>query len=48
MGSATLRFDNLANRAYADRADFAQGDYRYFPGAGRRVQLQFDYAVPPR
>lgn len=45
---ATLRFDNLANRAYADRADFAQGDYRYFPGAGRRVQLQFDYAVQPR
>ncbi len=45
---ATLRVDNLANRDYADRADFAQGDYRYFPGAGRRAQLQVEYSLPPR
>ena len=42
---ATLRLDNLMDRAYADRADFAQGDYRYFPGAGRRTQLQIEYSV---
>ena len=45
---ATLRLDNLADRAYADRADFAQGDYRYFPGAGRRAQLQVEYSVGDR
>ncbi len=44
----TLRLDNLTDRAYADRADFAQGDYRYFPGAGRRAQLQIEYSVADR
>jgi outer membrane receptor protein involved in Fe transport len=33
--TATLRVANLLNSAYADRADFAFGDYRYFPGRGR-------------
>ncbi len=31
----SLRVINLADAAYADRADFAFGDYRYFPGRGR-------------
>jgi outer membrane receptor protein involved in Fe transport len=30
-----LRVMNLLDTAYADRADFAFGDYRYFPGRGR-------------
>ncbi len=32
---ASLRVTNLADAAYADRADFAFGSYRYFPGRGR-------------
>ena len=31
----SLRVTNLADGAYDDRADFAFGDYRYFPGRGR-------------
>jgi iron complex outermembrane recepter protein len=33
--SLTLRITNLLDVAYADRADYAFGDYRYFPGRGR-------------
>lgn len=33
--SLTLRVTNLLDVAYADRADFAFGNYRYFPGRGR-------------
>ncbi len=36
-----LRLDNLFDRRYADRADFAQGDYRYFPAAGRHLMLEY-------
>ena len=32
-----LRLNNTLDRAYADRADFAFGTYRYFPGRGRSV-----------
>jgi outer membrane receptor protein involved in Fe transport len=32
-----LRLRNLLDRRYAERADYAFGDYRYFPGAGRSV-----------
>ncbi len=35
----TARLDNLTNRRYAERADFAFGNYRYFPGAGRTAKL---------
>ena len=35
--SATLRIDNALDRAYADRADYAFGSYRYFPGRPRAV-----------
>jgi outer membrane receptor protein involved in Fe transport len=31
----SLRVTNLLDVAFADRADFAFGDYRYFPGRGR-------------
>jgi iron complex outermembrane receptor protein len=35
--SASLRVDNALDRAYADRADYAFGNYRYFPGRPRAV-----------
>ncbi len=40
---ATLRVNNIADRAYADRADFAQGDWRYFPGRGRSAFLEVEF-----
>jgi outer membrane receptor protein involved in Fe transport len=44
-----LRFhfavDNLFDRAYADRADFAFGNYRYFPGRGRAAFLSIDFTA---
>jgi len=42
--TATLRVDNLFDTAYADRADFAFGNYRYFPARGRAAFLSFDFA----
>jgi iron complex outermembrane receptor protein len=41
---STLRVDNLFDTAYADRADLAFGNYRYFPGRGRALFLSFDYS----
>jgi outer membrane receptor protein involved in Fe transport len=35
--SLSLRLDNALDRDYADRADFAFGNYRYFPGRGRAL-----------
>lgn len=40
----TLRVDNLLDQAYADRADFAFGNYRYFPARGRALFFAVDYA----
>lgn len=40
---AALRVDNLFDKRYADRADFAFGNYRYFPARGRAVFLSIDY-----
>jgi iron complex outermembrane receptor protein len=40
---ATLRVDNLFDKRYADRADFAFGNYRYFPARGRAAFLSIDY-----
>ena len=42
----TLRVDNLFDTAYADRADFAFGNYRYFPARGRAAFLSFDFTKP--
>ncbi len=42
--TAALRIDNVFDEAYADRADFAFGNYRYFPARGRAVFLSIDFA----
>ncbi|MDE2196526.1 MAG: TonB-dependent receptor [Gammaproteobacteria bacterium] len=34
------RVMNLANTAYAERADYSFGNYRYFPGAGRELYAE--------
>ena len=39
-----MHVDNLFDKRYADRADFAFGTYRYFPARGRAVFLSLDYA----
>jgi outer membrane receptor protein involved in Fe transport len=41
----TLRIMNLFDRLYADRADFAFGNYRYFPGRDRNVFLEIAYTA---
>jgi outer membrane receptor protein involved in Fe transport len=38
-----LRAINLLDEAYADRADFAFGDYRYFPGRGRAYFVELGW-----
>jgi iron complex outermembrane recepter protein len=37
------RVMNLADRRYAERADFAFGNLRYFPGAGRSLFVEVAY-----
>jgi outer membrane receptor protein involved in Fe transport len=39
----SLRMNNVLDEDYADRADFAFGNYRYFPGRGREVFVKFQY-----
>jgi outer membrane receptor protein involved in Fe transport len=39
-----LRLNNLADRRYADRADFAGGRYRYLPGRGRELFAEIRYS----
>lgn len=39
----SLRLTNLLDDRYAERADFAFGNYRYFPGAGRRISVEWQY-----
>ena len=41
----SLRVDNIFDTAYADRADFAFGNYRYFPARGRALFLSVDFAA---
>ncbi len=38
-----LRITNLLDEAYAERADFAFGNYRYFPGRDRSFFLEIGY-----
>jgi outer membrane receptor protein involved in Fe transport len=38
--SLAARLNNALDRAYADRADFAFGTYRYFPGRGRAAFVE--------
>ncbi|MBL8199352.1 MAG: TonB-dependent receptor [Chromatiales bacterium] len=35
--TTTVRMNNVTDERYADRADFAFGDYRYFPGRDREL-----------
>ena len=42
--SITARLNNILDENYADRADYAFGNYRYFPGRGRELYLQLSYA----
>ena len=39
------RVTNLADTAYADRADYAFGNYRYFPGRGRAAFVEIGWRV---
>ncbi len=39
----SLRLSNLLDTRYAERADYAFGNYRYFPAAGRRISLEWQY-----
>ena len=39
----TARLNNVTDSLIADRADFAFGNYRYFPGRGRELFVQLEY-----
>ena len=39
----TARVNNLFDAEYADRADFAFGRFRYFPGRGREYFVELSY-----
>jgi len=41
--SLTGRVNNMADKLYADRADFAFGAYRYFPGRSREFFIEIAY-----
>jgi iron complex outermembrane receptor protein len=41
--SVGFRVTNLFDTAYADRADFAFGDHRYFPGRGRAYFVELGW-----
>jgi len=41
--SVTARLNNLMNETYADRADYAFGQFRYFPGRGRELFIELRY-----
>jgi outer membrane receptor protein involved in Fe transport len=45
---AAARVNNLLGTAYADRADFAFGNYRYFPGRDRSVFVEIGYSAGAR
>jgi len=41
--TVSARLDNVVGTDVADRADYAFGDYRYFPGRGRELFVEFRY-----
>jgi iron complex outermembrane recepter protein len=43
--SASVRVNNALDRAYADRADYAFGSYRYFPGRPRSVFAELTWSA---
>ena len=40
-----FRLNNIADKAIADRADYAFGNYRYLPGRGRELFVELRYTV---
>jgi len=44
--TATVRVNNVTDELYADRADFAFGEYRYFPGREREVFVELAWRSP--
>ena len=45
--STSLRLLNVLDTDVADRADFAFGNYRYFPGRGRELFVELVYSAAP-
>lgn len=41
--NVTARLNNVTNESYADRADYAFGQYRYFPGRSRELFIELEY-----
>ena len=39
-----LRLNNLADKYFADRANYASGSYRYLPGRGRELFAEIRYS----
>jgi len=39
----TARLNNVADKAIADRADYAFGNYRYWPGRGRELFIELRF-----
>ena len=46
--SLTARLNNVLDDDYADRADYAFGQYRYFPGRGRELFVELSYSPAAR
>jgi outer membrane receptor protein involved in Fe transport len=44
--TATVRVNNVTDKLYADRADFAFGQYRYFPGREREAFVELAWQSP--
>ena len=42
--TVSARLNNILDEEYADRADYAFGNYRYFPGRGREVFVELRYS----
>lgn len=45
--SVAARFNNIFDEQVADRADYAFGQYRYFPGRGRELFIELRYLPGP-
>jgi outer membrane receptor protein involved in Fe transport len=44
--TATVRLNNVTDVLYADRADYAFGNYRYFPGRERELFVELAWRAP--
>ena len=43
--TVSARLNNVLDEDYADRADYAFGNYRYFPGRGRELFVELRYSL---